>query len=74
MYKKAEAGNVIKLRTETDPVSETCFSSNYLESGRWTKSENTVILCEIQECLTKQGIKVRYQAEAKYQKTDTGAH
>jgi hypothetical protein len=33
------------LRTETDPVSETsCFSSNYLESGRWTKSENPVIL------------------------------
>jgi hypothetical protein len=31
------------LRTETDPVSETsCFSSNYLESGRWTKSENPV--------------------------------
>jgi hypothetical protein len=34
-------------RTETDPVSETsCFSSNYLESGRWTKSENPVILWE----------------------------
>jgi hypothetical protein len=29
------------LRTETDPVSETSgVSSNYLESGRWTKSEN----------------------------------
>jgi hypothetical protein len=24
-----------------------CFSSNYLESGRWTKSENPVILCVI---------------------------
>jgi hypothetical protein len=35
------------LRTETDPVSETpCFlSSNSLESGRWTKSENPLILC-----------------------------
>jgi hypothetical protein len=34
------------LRTETDPVSETsCFPSNYLESGWWTKSENLVILC-----------------------------
>jgi hypothetical protein len=33
------------MRTETDPVSETsCFSSNYLESGRWTKSQNPVIL------------------------------
>jgi hypothetical protein len=33
------------LRTETDPVSETsCFSSNYLKSGRWTKSENPVFL------------------------------
>jgi hypothetical protein len=33
---------------ETDPVSETsCFSSNYLESGRWTNSENPVILCVI---------------------------
>jgi hypothetical protein len=33
------------LRTETDPVSEmSCFSSNYLESGRWTKSENPVIV------------------------------
>jgi hypothetical protein len=32
-------------RTETDSVSETsCFSYNYLESGRWTKSENPVIL------------------------------
>jgi hypothetical protein len=30
---------------ETHPVSETsCFSSNYLESGRWTKSEIPVIL------------------------------
>jgi hypothetical protein len=30
---------------ETDPVSEmSCFYSNYLESGRWTKSENPVIL------------------------------
>jgi hypothetical protein len=37
-----------RLRTVTDPVSETsCFSSNYLESGRWTKSENPVILCVI---------------------------
>jgi hypothetical protein len=36
----------VHLRTETDPVSETyCFSSNYLESGLWTKSENPVILC-----------------------------
>jgi hypothetical protein len=33
---------------ERDPVSETsCFSSNYLESGRWTESENPVILCVI---------------------------
>jgi hypothetical protein len=33
------------LMTETDPVSETsCFSSNYLESGRWTKSEYPAIL------------------------------
>jgi hypothetical protein len=33
---------------ETDPVSEmSCFSSNYLESGRRTKSENPVILCVI---------------------------
>jgi hypothetical protein len=38
----------LHLRTETDPVSEkSCFSSNYLESGRWTKSENPVILCVI---------------------------
>jgi hypothetical protein len=38
----------LHVRTETDPVSETsCFSSNYLESGRWTKSENPVILCVI---------------------------
>jgi hypothetical protein len=38
----------LHLRTETDPVSETsCFSSNYLESGRWTKSGNPVILCVI---------------------------
>jgi hypothetical protein len=29
------------VRTETDRVSETsCFPSNYLESGRWTRSEN----------------------------------
>jgi hypothetical protein len=36
------------LRTETDPVSEMLrFSSNYLESGRWTKSENLLILCVI---------------------------
>jgi hypothetical protein len=36
------------LRTETDPVSETsCFFSSFnsLESGRWTKSENPLILC-----------------------------
>jgi hypothetical protein len=33
------------LRTEADPVSETLFlSSNSLESGRWTKSENPLIL------------------------------
>jgi hypothetical protein len=33
------------LRTETDRVSETSsFSFNYLESGRWTKSENPVII------------------------------
>jgi hypothetical protein len=33
---------------EKDQVSETsCFSSNYFESGRWTKSENPVILCVI---------------------------
>jgi hypothetical protein len=31
------------LRTETDPVSETlCSFRSYLESGRWTKSENPV--------------------------------
>jgi hypothetical protein len=40
------------LRTETDQVSETsCFSflffSYQLESGQWTKSENSVILCVI---------------------------
>jgi hypothetical protein len=36
------------LRTDTDRVSETsCFSCNYLESGRWTKSGNPVILCVI---------------------------
>jgi hypothetical protein len=41
-------GVSLHLRTETDPVSETsCFSSNYLESGRWAKSENPVILCAI---------------------------
>jgi hypothetical protein len=33
------------LRTETDLVSETCFSSNYLESGQQTKSGNPEILC-----------------------------
>jgi hypothetical protein len=34
--------------TETGRVSETsCFSSNYLESGRWAKSENPIILCVI---------------------------
>jgi hypothetical protein len=39
-------GVSLHLRTQTDPVSESsCFSSNYLESGRWTKSENPVILC-----------------------------
>jgi hypothetical protein len=33
------------LRTETDPVSKTlCSSSNYLESGQWTKSKNLVSL------------------------------
>jgi hypothetical protein len=38
-------GVFLHLGTETDPVSETsCFSCNYLESGRWTKSENPVIL------------------------------
>jgi hypothetical protein len=36
------------LRTETDPVSETCFSSNYLASGRWTKSKNPVIFLGFQ--------------------------
>jgi hypothetical protein len=38
-----------RLRTETDPVSEmSCFlSSNYLESGRWMKSENPLVLCVI---------------------------
>jgi hypothetical protein len=41
-------GVSLHLRTKRDPVSETsCFSSNYLESGRWTKSENPVILCAI---------------------------
>jgi hypothetical protein len=36
------------LRMETDSVSETCFLSlNYLESGRWTKSKNPLILCEL---------------------------
>jgi hypothetical protein len=36
------------LRMETDPVSETsCFSSNYLESGRGTKPETQVNLCVI---------------------------
>jgi hypothetical protein len=29
---------------KTDPISKMSFSSNYLESGRWTKSENPVIL------------------------------
>jgi hypothetical protein len=39
-------GVSLHLRTETVLVSEiSCFSSNYLESGRWTKSENPVILC-----------------------------
>jgi hypothetical protein len=39
----------LDLRTETDPVSETSCSltSNSLESGRWTKSENPLILCAI---------------------------
>jgi hypothetical protein len=40
-------GVSLHLRTETDPVSETScfsFSSNQLESGRWTKSESPVIL------------------------------
>jgi hypothetical protein len=33
------------LRTETDPVSETsCLTSDSLESGRWTKSENPLII------------------------------
>jgi hypothetical protein len=34
------------LKTETDPVSETSWllSSNSLESGRWTKPENQLIL------------------------------
>jgi hypothetical protein len=41
-------GVSLHLRTETDPVSErSCFSSNYFESGRWTKSENPVIMCVI---------------------------
>jgi hypothetical protein len=36
------------LKTKTYPVSGTlCFTSNYLESGRWTKSKNPVILCVI---------------------------
>jgi hypothetical protein len=37
------------LRTETAPVSEMSvfLSSNSLESGRWTKSENPLILCVI---------------------------
>jgi hypothetical protein len=35
------------LRMETDQVSEmSCFLfPNYLESGRWTKSKNPLILC-----------------------------
>jgi hypothetical protein len=39
-------GVSLHLRMETDPVSETsCFlSSNSLESGQWTKSENPLIL------------------------------
>jgi hypothetical protein len=42
------AGVSLHLRMETDPVSEmSCFSSNYLESGRRTKSENPVILCRV---------------------------
>jgi hypothetical protein len=42
-------GVSLHLRTETDPISETScfFSSNYLESGRWTKSENPIILCVV---------------------------
>jgi hypothetical protein len=41
-------GVSLHLRMETDPVSEmSCFSSNYLKPGRWTKSENPVILCVI---------------------------
>jgi hypothetical protein len=46
--KPNRVGVSLHLRAETDPVSETsCFSSNYLESGRWTKSENPVILCVV---------------------------
>jgi hypothetical protein len=41
-------GVSLHLRTETDPVSETpCFSSNYLESGRWRKPENPVIQYDV---------------------------
>jgi hypothetical protein len=41
-------GVSLHLKTETDPVSETsCFSFNYLESRRWIKSENQVIICVI---------------------------
>jgi hypothetical protein len=39
------------LRMETDPFSETsCFSSNYLEFWRRTKSETPIILCVIHHC------------------------
>jgi hypothetical protein len=38
-------GVSLHLRTERNPVSDTlCFSCNYLESGRRTKSENPLIL------------------------------
>jgi hypothetical protein len=41
-------GVSLHLKTETDPVSETsCFSSNYLKSGQWTKSENPEILFDL---------------------------
>jgi hypothetical protein len=59
-----DRGNLNHWGTETDPVSETsCFSSNYIESGLWTKSENPVILCVIhhrQNTIESTGIYIRW--------------
>jgi hypothetical protein len=38
-------GAGIDLEVEIYATKRYVFSSNYLESGRWTKSENPVILC-----------------------------